>query len=315
MRVGVIGAGHWGRNLVHTFHALGALAAVAEVSPERTAALQQQYPGVPTCPDYRQLLETDIPAVAIATPAQTHYQVARDALAAGKDVFVEKPLTLAAAEAEDLVTLARAGGRVLMVGHLLLFQPAIQWLKTYLDSGALGTIHSLHQERLNLGRARAFENVLWSFGVHDIAVLLYLAGGPPAGMQATGQCVLQPAIADDVHLHLAFAGNTHAHLHVSWLWPEKQRRLTVVGSRGMLLYDELAQTVTLHRKSIGADLAHHDAGSEVLFHGSGEPLRLELEHFLAALQTRQTAPADGANGAAVVRVLESATRLLEEAKL
>lgn len=310
-RVGVIGAGNWGQNVVRTFHGLGALAAVAEANLAAHPALAAQYPGIPLETDYRKLLEDPIPAVVIATPANSHYPIAREALLAGKDVLVEKPITLTAAEAEELVALAQARGRILMVGHLLLFQPAIQWIKGYLDRGELGQVFSLHQERLNLGRARSVENALWSLGVHDVAVLLYLMGEVPCHVEATGQRILQPEIEDDVYLHLHFPGGAKGHLHTSWLWPQKRRRLVVIGAAGMLTYDEADQTVTLSCKRITADLQSHDEGSELLFRGSGEPLRLEAEHFLQAVQTRTCSPlADGRHGAQVVRVLEAGSRAL-----
>jgi predicted dehydrogenase len=313
IQVGVVGAGNWGKNVVRAFHSLGALGAVAEADVGLHAALAALYPGVPLQADYRRLLDDDaIPAVAVATPAPTHYQIARDALLAGKDVLVEKPITLRSAEAEELVALARERGRMLMVGHLLLFQPAVQWMKAYLAQGALGQVHSLHQERLNLGKARAVENALWSLGVHDVAVLLYLLGGQtPCQVEATGQRILQPSVEDDVHLHLHFSDGTKAHLHTSWLWPEKRRRLVVLGSAGMLVYDELAQSVTLHKQRIGPDLVHVDDGSEVLFQGSGEPLAAEAAHFLEGVRTRTPSPLiDGWHGADVVRVLEQASAAL-----
>lgn len=304
-QVGVIGAGNWGKNVVRTFHALGALAAVGEANTALHPALEAQYPGIPLYADYRNVLEGAFPAVVIATPAQSHYQIAREALLAGKDVLVEKPITVSVSEAEHLVALARERGRILMVGHLLLFQPAVQWIKAYLAKGALGRVFSLYQERLNLGRARSVENALWSLGVHDVAVLLYLMEKVPSRVEAIGQRVLQPDVEDDVYLHLHFPGGRKAHLHTSWLWPEKRRRLEVVGSEGMLIYDEADQTVTLHRKGITPDLRSWNDGSEVVFQGKGEPLALEAAHFLAGVDTRTSSPLiDGTHGLRVVRVLE-----------
>ncbi|MGE5551276.1 MAG: Gfo/Idh/MocA family protein [Bacteroidota bacterium] len=308
MKIGVIGAGNWGKNIVRTLYGLNGLAAVAETSTDIRAGLETEYPSLQVYPDYQSLLGTDIPAVAIATPVITHFEVAKAALLAGKDVFVEKPLTLASAEAQDLVRLAEKKQRILMVGHLLLYQPAVQWVKSYIASGALGKLHSLHQERLNLGRARKVENALWSLGVHDVAVLLHLVGQAPEGLEVSGQCVLQPGIEDDVYLHLNFPGGVQAHLHNSWLWPEKHRRLTVVGSEGMLVYDEADQTVTLHRKGINPDLSNRDGGAEIAFRGDGEPLALELKHFLDCVAGRLTPLSDGRSGLAVVRVLEEATK-------
>lgn len=312
MSVAVIGAGNWGKNLVANFQQLGALSAVAEASPALREGLAGKYPELPLYDDYQAVLVLpEVQAVAIATPVPTHFAIAKEALLAGKDAFVEKPLTLSLAEAEELAAIAEREGRVLMVGHLLLYQPAIQWIKAYLAEGKLGQLHSLHQERLNLGRARAVENVLWSFGVHDVAVLLHLVGSAPTDIAVTGQRILQPAVEDDVYLHLGFAGGVRAHLHTSWLWPELRRGLTVVGSEGMLVYDEVAQTVTLHRKGITPDLANRNEGSEVVFSGSGEPLKLELEHFLARVADRARPLSDAASGVEVVRVLDVASRQLE----
>lgn len=314
-RVGVIGAGRWGQNVVRTFHQLGALAAVAEANTAMHPALASQYPGVPLFADYRELLAQPIPAVVVATPVPTHYQIAREALLAGKEVLVEKPLTLSATEADQLVSLAEAEGRLLMVGHLLLFQPAVQWLKEYLQDGQLGELFSLHQERLNFGTARSVENALWSLGVHDVAVQLYLMGEPPCRVEATGQRILQPEIEDDVHLHLHFLSGTKAHLHTSWLWPEKRRGLVLLGSEGMLTFDELDQSVTLHRKRITPDLNHLDGGSQLLFRGGGAPLTLEAEHFLAGVRDgKRSTMIDGRHGAEVVRVLAQATAALQAAR-
>lgn len=248
LKVAVIGAGNWGKNLVRNFHGLGALGAIAEANSELRGKLTKEYPGVQIYDDYNEVLKTEFPAVVIATPVATHYAVAREALLAGKDVFVEKPMTMSAMEAEELVQLADEKHRVLMVGHLLLYQPAIRFIKDYLDSGELGNIISLHQQRLNLGRVRTVENALWSLGVHDIAVLLHLVGENPLDVKTVGHCAIQPEIEDDVYLHLKFPGNIQAHLHSCWLWPEKVRRLTIIGSNGMLEFNELTQNVTLHRK-------------------------------------------------------------------
>ncbi|MGB9885729.1 MAG: Gfo/Idh/MocA family protein [Moorellales bacterium] len=309
--VGVIGAGAWGANLVRTFFNLGALAGVAETDPAIREKLASQYPGVPLFPDHAALLKAEIPAVAVATPAATHYRLAKEALLAGRDVFVEKPLALSLAEARELVELAQSRGRILMAGHLLLYQPAVRWIKNFLSSGGLGRPAYLVQERLKLGRVRAVENVLWSFGVHDVAVLLYLVGEAPRRVLAVGRRFLQPGVEDEVHLHLEFESGVQAHLHVSWLWPENRRRLTIVGSEAMLTYDELTQEVTLHRKKVGPDQAAEDRGQEVVFRGEGEPLLLECRHFLECVETRRQPLSDGQSALAVVEVLERAQKQLE----
>lgn len=311
LKTAVVGAGNWGRNLIRTLDQLGVLAAVVEKDPAKRVELVKSYKNLKIYADLPELLnDPGIQAVFIATPVPTHYQLARAALLAGKDVFLEKPLVLSTAEAKKLVELAGARERVLMAGHLLLYQPAVQWLKQYILSGAAGELRILSQERLKLGRVRSNEDVLWSFGVHDVAVLLFLVGRPPELIEAVGQCVLQPQIADDVYVHLAFKGGVKAHLHVSWLWPEQRRSLTVVCSEAMLVYDELEQTVTLHRKGISAGLTARDLGSEVVFRGSAEPLRLECEHFLRAVKERKTPLSDGKSAVEVIRVLEGASEKL-----
>jgi predicted dehydrogenase len=311
-KVIVVGAGQWGRNLVRTFHELGELAGVAEAHYELRRQLASDYPNIPLYDDYRESLKTDVAAIVIATPAHTHASIAIEAMEAGKDVFVEKPITLSVEEAEQLVRLAEKRERILMVGHLLLYQPAIQRIKAIIEDGLIGEIASLYQERMKLGRVRAVENVLWSFGVHDLAVILYLIGKSPLHIQATGQCIVQPEIEDDVYVHLTFEGSVTAHLHTSWLWPQQRRHLTIIGTKGMIVYDEEKQTVTLHRKTIDAGLANVDEGTELVFQGEAKPLTLECKHFLQCIDTRQSPVSDGRNGSDVVRILEQASRLLRE---
>jgi predicted dehydrogenase len=311
MKVGLVGAGGWGKNLARVLKELGALGGIAEIRPELHTELSVLYPEVPLYSDHRALLEKDLPAVVIATPAATHFPLAKEALLCEKHVFVEKPLALSVVEAEELVALARKQKRILMVGHLLLYQPAICWIKDFLDSKALGKIWSFHQERLNLGRARSVENALWSLGVHDVAVLLYLVGHAPEEVRVVGHAVLQPSVEDDVYLHLRFPGGIRAHLHASWLWPEKRRRLTVIGEAGMLVYDEVEQAVTLHRKGITPQLTNRDEGAEVVFRNYGELAKHELAHFLDCVAEGKQPLTDGESAVPVVKVLEEASRQLE----
>lgn len=311
MKVGLIGAGNWGKNIARVLNELGALGGIAEISPKILAELSLVYPEVPLYEDYRTLLETDLPGVIIATPAATHFPLAKEALLCEKHVLVEKPLALSVVEAEELVALARKQKRILMVGHLLLYQPAIRWIKDFFDSRSLGRIWSLHQERLNLGRARPIENALWSLAVHDVAVLLYLLKLPPEEVRAVGHAMLQPDVEDDVHVHIKFSGSTQAHLHASWLWPEKIRRLTIIGEGGMLVYDEVEQIVVLHRKGITPQLTNRDEGTEVVFRNYGEPLRDALTHFLQCIVQGKKPLTDGEASIPVVKVLEEASRQLE----
>ncbi len=310
-KVVVVGAGAWGKNLVRNFHELGALGAVVDPAESVREFNASEY-GVATYEDYNEALANpEIDGVAIATPVSLHYEMGLAALRAGKDVYIEKPMTHTVEEGKELVQVAEAEGRVLMIGHLLLYQPATNWIKEYIASGQLGELYGIHLERLTLGRVRSFESVLWDLGVHDIAVILNLAGGEaPSRIRAAGHRILRENLEDDVYIHFDFPNGVRADLHTSWLWPEMQRRMIVRGSKGMLLYNEVEQTVTLHRKRIGSDLQNVDEGSEVIYNGHGQPLKLELEHFLACMEDRRPPLSDGVSGVAVMRVLESVSEIL-----
>ena len=305
MNIAVIGAGQWGINLVRNLHALGVLSHVVEKDSEIVDEVSKEISDVQFLNDYDSLLSSDIDAVAIATPPATHYEIALKFLEQSKDVFIEKPMTLASQDADELVRIAEANQCILMVGHLLLYQPAIDFIKNYLERGHLGKIYHLHQERLKLGRVRTEENVLWSLGVHDIAVLLYLVGSSPESVDFTGHCGVQKQIEDDTYVHMTFDGGIMAHLHSSWIWPENKRSLKIIGEKGMLVYNEIEQTVVLHKKRIGSDLENIDQGEEQLFEGSDQPLRLEMEHFIDCIRSREEPISNGRSGAEVIRVLES----------
>jgi len=305
MKVGAIGAGGWGKNIVRTLAELDSLHAVADLSPAILEGVKSSYPGVELFDSPGGLLSSDVDAVCIATPAATHFAVAKEALLAGKDVFLEKPMTTSAEEAEKLVEIAKECGRVLMVDHLLLFQPAIRWMKEAIVGGLIGQVYSIHAERLGLGRVRSYENVFWSLGVHDVAVLLYLVDQAEIADTATSaQAVLQPNIVDDFHLHVAFRNGLKGHLHTSWLWPLKERRTVIVGSEGMLVFDEQKQNVVLHRKRIAANLSNIDEGEEVVFEGSAPPLTAALQHFMHCVETRETPLTSGETAVPVISLME-----------
>jgi predicted dehydrogenase len=217
-------------------------------------------------------------------------------------------MTLTAAESEDLVLTAEKHGRILMVGHLLLYKPAVQFIHEYLAAGSLGRVFTLHQERMKLGKARSVENALWSLGVHDVAALLYIAGEAPESVSFSGHRGLQAGIEDDIYLHMTFADGRIAHLHNSWLWPEDRRGLKVIGERGMLVYDEKAESVTLVKKRVDEKLNNVDEGSEVLFEAPKDfqALTAEMQHFMDCVQSRGTPRSCGRNGLDVVRVMEAA---------
>lgn len=303
----VIGAGSWGQNLIRNFYELNALAGVVEINPVLRDEVVARYPGVPVYADYREALIANEAAVAIATPAPTHYELALAALEADRDVFVEKPLTLKASEARHLATVADERKRILMVGHLLLYQPAITWMRDYLTAGEAGAVWHVHTRRAKLGKVRREEDVWWSFAPHDVAVILNLLGNPVLeSVTAQGHAMLQPNIADDVHVSLRFAGGQTAHLHVSWYWPLTERRTTVLAERKMLVYDEMAQAITVYDKGVTPELAARDDGCQVVAVADDAPLLLECQHFLDCVRTRVRPRSDGWNGVAVVEVLERA---------
>jgi predicted dehydrogenase len=200
-----------------------------------------------------------------------------------------------------------------MVGHLLLYQPAIQWIKMFIQSGKLGQIYSISQVRRNLGRIRSVENALWSLGVHDIAVQLYLTNEYPNAISAAGQCAIQKCIEDDVHMDTTYPSGIQGHLHASWLWPYKERQLVVVAANGMLVFNELTQVVTLHHTKVTEDLTIINEGCEEVFCEKGEPLRLELQHFIDCVINRRKPISDGRSGATVVALLENASNIAIDA--
>lgn len=312
MKIAVIGGGKWGKNIIRTLYQLGVLAAVADRSEAVCNEIKASYPEIHVVSDYQTVLNSNITAVVIATPVPSHYQIAKESLAAGKDVFIEKPMTLSKAEAEELVILSEQAKKILMVGHLLLYQPAVQWIKERLDAGLLGEVSGIHLERLGLGRARETENVLWDLGVHDLAVISYLTGTNPRVSQIIGQSRLRPNIEDDIYLHLIINDHLQAHLHISWLWPKKHRQLTITGAKGMLVYNELEQTVTLYRNGINKlDLSTWDHGAELVYKGDGTPLVREMEHFITCVKERKPPISDGPSGMAVIKLLEEASQRLK----
>lgn len=307
MKIGVIGAGNWGKNLVKNFANLGVLHAVADSVKENLNWVAENFPEIQRYETSDELIASaNLDAVAIATPPHTHCAIAIAAMEKGLDVFVEKPLTLDLEEARLLKDTATDRDRILMVGHLLLYQPAIQFIKKYLDNGELGKVFTLTQRRSKLGRVRSFENVLWSFGVHDVAVLLHLVGEAPADVQFSGHAAFTDKVEDDTHLHLKFPSGIIANLHNSWYWPRVERELIITGEKGILVFDELNARVILHNKQVTKDLSHFDEGEEVIFEGSAQPLEIELKHFLECCQTRQQPVSDGQNGYDVVNVLSQA---------
>jgi predicted dehydrogenase len=320
IRIGQAGLGQWDKNLVRNFAGVGELAWLCDADDERLREFGERYPGARTAAAFDEMLEDDaLDAVVVATPVPTHYELAKRALDAGKHVFVEKPPAMRGAEMEELCELAEERGLVLMPGHLLLYHPGVQKLKQLVDSGELGDVLCVYGNRQNLGTIRLHENALWSLGVHDLSVLLYLIDEEPSELWAHGNAFLNPGVEDVVFCYLRFPSGKIAHMHLSWLDPHKIRRITVVGRDKMVVFDdmELERKITVYDKAPEQPTTTYgewrtrtgDIYSPKI--PNTEPLRLECEHFLSLVRgdgDRQRAARDGL---VVVRALEQLQASLE----
>lgn len=312
-QVTVVGCGYWGKNLVRNFSQLGALAAVCESTPAGRALAQQIAPEAPLHSEIGEVLDSAASGVVLATPAETHAALARRCLEAGKDVFVEKPLALTYADGLELVRLAEKNGRILMVGHVLEYHPAVVQLRELVRRGELGKVQYIYSNRLSLGKIRREENILWSFAPHDIAVILRLAEGMPFQVSACGGAYVQPNIADITVTQLLFDNGVRSHIHVSWLHPFKEQRLVVVGQNRMASFDDVSKKLVLYDQRVevnqGQPVPVKGEGEEVEF-APDEPLRLECQAYLEAIATRQPPLTEGMSGLRVLAVLEAAQRSL-----
>jgi predicted dehydrogenase len=327
MRIGVAGLGYWGPNLARNFAAIAGCELAWGCDPEPGARdrFQAQFPGVRLAADLDELLaDPELDAVALATPVPTHAGLATRVLGAGKHCFVEKPLGQSVAEAQEAVVAAREAGRLLMVGHLLEYHPAVRKLKELADSGQLGDrIYYIYGKRVNLGKLRADENALWSLGAHDVSVVLYLAGEEPWEVVAHGESYVRTGVEDVVFCFMRFPSGMCAHLHLSWLDPHKERRFTVVGSGSMATVDDMALEGKLAMYDKGFDQDARNYGEYITRSGgivfpalpNVEPLRLECEHFVRCVRTGDQPQSGGESGLRVVRVLEQLQRSLERSRL
>jgi predicted dehydrogenase len=319
VKIGQVGLGHWGKNLVRNFDDLAELAWLCDSSSDRLAEFGRRYPGARTTADFDEMLADDsLQAVVIATPVPTHYPLAKKALEAGKHVFVEKPPAMRTSEMEELVALAEGRGLVLMPGHLLLYHPAVHKLKELVDSGELGDVLCVYGNRQNLGVIRKDENALWSLGVHDLSVILYLVGEAPSAAVAHGNAFLNEGVEDVVFCYLRFPSGKIAHMHLSWLDPHKMRKLTVVGRDKMAVFDDME----LERKITVYDKAPEEPSSTYgewrtrtgdIFSPkipNDEPLKLECRHFLSLVENGGSDGREMRDGLEVVRALELLTESL-----
>ena len=317
VRVAVAGVGYWGKNLVRNFYELGALEALCDADPSVEAIYKSKFDGVRFGSDYSALLkDPSVTAVALATPAVTHYGMAKAALEAGKDVLVEKPLAVDVKHGEELVKIAAANRRILMVGHILRYHPAILKLKQLIKDGVLGKINYLYSNRLNIGKIRTEENILWSFAPHDISVMLSLLDEMPRRVTCQGSAYLSQEVADVTLSHFEFPSGVQAHIFVSWLHPIKEQRLVVVGSDKMAVFDDTAENKLVlypHRVEWKNRIPTAiKANAEVVALEDREPLRAECQHFLDCVESRTSPVSDGAEGLRVLRVLDACQRALND---
>jgi UDP-2-acetamido-3-amino-2,3-dideoxy-glucuronate N-acetyltransferase len=317
-KIAVIGAGYWGKNLVRNFYGLEALGLIVDPSPMIHEAMAQNYPGVKISDSYSEALnDPDIKGIAIATPAETHGNLIREAILAGKDVYVEKPLCLSESEGRELIQLAAEKKQILMVGHLLWYHPVLLKLKELVRQGELGRIRYIYSNRLNMGKLRREENVLWSFAPHDVSVIIGLLEEMPESVQAQGGNFLHQQIADVTVSMLSFSSGVKAHIFVSWLHPFKEQKLVVVGDQKMAVFDDTApweEKLTLFAHQVewrnNAPQAIKGEGHAVTV-PQEEPLRAECAHFLECITTRNTPRTDGVEGLKVLQILNACQQSLK----
>ncbi|MBZ5535383.1 MAG: Gfo/Idh/MocA family oxidoreductase [Acidobacteriia bacterium] len=315
--IAVVGCGYWGKNLARNFAQLRALRWISDTNDVALKEQSKLYPDVKITRRFEEVLEDElIHGVVIATPAAAHYAHAREALLKGKDVFVEKPLSLRYAEGQELVALAESKGVILMVGHILEYHPAVKLLKGIVQRGELGRLWYIYSNRLNLGKVRQEENILWSFAPHDISIILSLVGREPTAVSAHGGSYLQSGIADVTVTTLLFEDGIKAHIFVSWLHPYKEQKLVIIGEHKMAVFDDTAREgkLRIYDKGIewksGLPVPRQTAETTLFFEES-EPLRLECEHFLDCIRDRTRPLTDGVSALKVLKVLEASHLSLE----
>lgn len=323
VRIGIIGTGNWGQNHVRNFSNLrnSQLVACCDTSADKLEAMKRSYPSILLYSDYVSLVKSDlIDAVVIASSAPTHYMIAKEALLNNKHVFVEKPMALRSSDAQELTEIAAEKKLTLMVGHLLEYHPAVEKLKTLITSGEIGEIFYIYSQRINLGVIRKEENALWSFGPHDVSIILYLIDEEPCAVSAHGESFLQKNVEDVVFVTLRFKSNKIANIQLSWLDPHKVRKTTIVGSKKMVVFDDVdpSEKIKVYDKGVTFPTVSY---YESLQPRVGdiwipriqmkEPLQIESAHFIDCILTGAQPRSDGYDGLRVTRVLEAAQNSLE----
>jgi len=322
LRIGVIGCGYWGPNLIRNFVEIpeSNLVAIVDLQDDQLERMQSRFPQIQyAIKDYSELFSLNLDGVVIATPPHTHFALAAECIQKGLGVLIEKPITLDSDDAEELVRLAKEHNQVLMVGHTFEYNPAVRMLKTMIDNGDLGDIYYVDAVRASLGLFQTQANVLWDLAPHDISILRHILGSDPVNVSARGSACVQEGIEDITYTTLTFPGNILAHIRTSWLDPLKTRRVTVVGSKKMVVYDDVEsqEKIKVYDKSVTAirrtdtfgefHFAYHYGNVVSPYIHFEEPLRLQCKHFLHCIREGETPLTDGVNGMNVVQVLEAAT--------
>ena len=318
-QIALVGCGYWGKNLCRNFHTLGALSSVVDATESGQATAHSLAPNAILSDNFDDILGDDqIQGIALATPAESHANLAIQAMRAGKDVFVEKPMALSTSDAEAMKKVALETDRILMVGHLLEYHPAVLRLKEMIASGELGKINYIYSNRLNFGKVRTEENALWSFAPHDVAVILRLLGQSPIEVSASGGAYLNKGIADVTVSNLRFSDDSRAHIFVSWLHPYKEQRLIVVGDQKMAIFNDVnpfGEKLCMYPQSVEFDgtlpiLKKEDA--VFIEHADTEPLREECAHFLDCIKTRKTPLTDAQSGIEVLKILHACQASIDQ---
>jgi predicted dehydrogenase len=325
INVGIVGCGYWGPKLIRNFYELpdSNLYLVCDLDKLKLQQIKKQYPYVATTSSFHDVMQDEIDAVVIATPVNTHYNLVREALVNNKHVLVEKPMTASSQEARELVNLAAERNRTLMVGHIYEYHPAVDFLSQLIKNGELGEIYSIDAHRLNLGLFRPDVNVLWDLGPHDICIILSLMNMDPISVSARGSGHLDPNLCDLAYLELIFPNSTSAHIHISWLDPRKVRQITIIGSKKMAFYDDVAEAEKIYLYDKGCIFTpcngngnstwppHYRYGDVTIpFISNLEPLRIECNHFLSCIKENKTPKTDGLAGLRVINILEATNQSL-----
>ncbi len=322
--VGIIGCGYWGPKLIRNFYELpdSNLSMVCDLDRSKLQEIKKQYPHVTTTSNFSDLFQDGIDAVVVATPVNTHYKLVKEVLVHNKHVLVEKPMTDSSQTAMELIKVAAEHNRILMVGHIYEYHPAVEFLKRSIKNGELGEIYSIDAHRLNLGLFRPDVNVIWDLGPHDLCIVLSLMDKEPISVSALGSGHLDHDLCDLAYLELNFGNGTSAHIHLSWLDPRKVRQITIIGSKKMAFYDDVAESEKVFLYDKGCALTgsngnsaawpphYHYGDVTIPFISNSEPLRIECNHFLSCIRENKTPKTDGVAGLKVINILEAANRSL-----